>query len=98
MLSLTYQFDPIRRVVTDKTEILPGNQARQKDSATSESTMALDLLKAYATLKDIDQELRSEPKLYRRMLSESENLLKAARFDTAEYRDWAEKKESQRRI
>lgn len=98
MLSLTYQFDPIRQAVSDKTDILPKAKARQTESVPTEPTMALELLKAYATLQDIDKILRTDGKLYKKLLSESELLLKSARFDTEEYHVWATMKDSGRKL
>ena len=97
MLSLTYRFDPIRIAVSDKTDILPKSIAGPKESAPTETTMALELLKAFATLQDIDDVLRKDGKLYNKLLAESEELLKSARFDTDAYRAWAMQKDSGRK-
>ena len=97
MLSLTYRFDPVRIAVSDKTNILPKSIACPKESAPTETTMALDMLKAFARLQDIDDVLRKDGKLYTKLLAKSEKLLKLARFDTDAYRAWAMQKDSARK-
>ncbi len=97
MLSFAFRFVPVRAPVRDRARIVPKRRSF-KSSSVDEPELAVSLIDPLASLTDLDDELRSQPKLYNSLLKKSSQLLGAARYDIDSYQEWARKRDSKRKV
>ena len=87
MLSLAFLFEPEIQSRIDRSGLSKLSTA--KSHRVSEADLAIDLLGVLVKIEDIDRTLHDDPELNEKTISKMEKILKAAHYDTTNYRKWS---------
>lgn len=88
MLSLVFLFSPVNMPIQDASGLANPNP----QTIIDEKALAMRILEQTENLFDVDREMDSDSSVWQQFVDESAVLLRAARYATDQYAQWAEEK------